>query len=206
VLAKTLENLHRRSSSQTTHAALTKLEKVVLGRLQQSLESGNGCRDLKPVLESARCRAGNWPLGKLKWGDVCGGLRQGYRRARKALKVAENTRADEDLHQWRKRVKDMWYQLGLVQSVCPKAVARLADKMKVLSEYLGDDHDLMMLAAAAKNAGLGSEEAQSVLAWIQGQRHRLQTSAFHLGQKLFAEKPGQFAGRVADYWKGKPGS
>ncbi len=200
VLVKTLGKLPRGSSVRSYKSAISKLDRVLIGRHQQAFESGNGTASLRPLLKTAQRHAAHWPLQKLHWADLCSGLGESYRRGRKAFKAASRDRTDENLHTWRKRVKDLWYQLRLVQCVCPKAICREAAEMKRLSEYLGDDHDLAMLTAAARGARLAPQEVQALLRWIAGHREELQSAAFDLGQMLYAEKPSRFAERVESYW------
>jgi CHAD domain-containing protein len=197
VLVKTLEKL-RRHPTPGLKVGLLKLDKVLLGRHQQAFETGDCNQDLGPALKAARRRAGHWPLGKVGWSDLICGLRRSYRCGRQALKQVEPVRTNENLHEWRKRVKDLWYQLHLIEPVCPKGIAGLAAEMEKLGDYLGEDHDLTMLEAVAKRAGLAPTEARSISDWIEMQRRPLQAAAFESGRRLFAEKPGCFARRIRD--------
>ena len=55
------------------------------------------------------------------------GLPTTYRRGRKAYEQARSEPGAESLHEWRKRSKDLWYELRLLGPVCghsgTKAVA-----------------------------------------------------------------------------------
>jgi CHAD domain-containing protein len=195
VLVKTLAKL-RRSQKRAASPGLNKLDQVLLGRHQQAFKTADAQDELEVALLAARHRAKHWPIKKLDWSDLLDGLEGSYRRARKAFRTAGETRTDENLHEWRKRVKDLWYQLRLLESACSEAVGQLAKEMKCLSEYLGDDHDLMMLNAAAQCAGLAAKETQVISDWIQARRRKLQANAFELGQKLFDEKPPRFTRRI----------
>src|ERR1700733_10637342 len=67
------------------------------------------------------------------------------RRGRQAFTRARGTREMEDLHAWRKRVKDLWYHERLLASTCGPTVRGHAKDLDRLSELLGDDHDLAVL-------------------------------------------------------------
>jgi CHAD domain-containing protein len=201
VLVKTLGELRRRDGKHVSKGALAKLEKVLLGRHQQAFGSPGIDGGLKPTLKSARRHASQWPLGSLKWPDIRRGLTRTYRRGREAFRDARESRTNEHLHEWRKRVKDLWYQLRLVKPVRPKAIAALSHVLKRLSEDLGDDHDLVMLKGAADRAGLQPKETRSLADWIRDRRRHLQTSAFTLGSRIYGEKPARFAGQIEHYWK-----
>ena len=96
-------------------------------------------------LESAREEVADWPLERDDWGAIEGGLRRIYRQGRRRMREAENEPSTEALHEWRKRVKDLWYHLSLLRETWPAVVGPEADEAHALSEKLGDDHDLAVL-------------------------------------------------------------
>ena len=49
-------------------------------------------------------------------------------------------------HDWRKRAKDVWYQLRLLQDTWPDVMKAMAGQASQLSDLLGDDHDLAVLS------------------------------------------------------------
>ena len=88
----------------------------------------------------------------LRWPELCRGAGEVYREGREVVAQAGRTRSTEDLHEWRKRVKDLWYGLRVLEAWQPDGLAGVALEMKELSKLLGDDHDLAMLEAASKRA------------------------------------------------------
>src|SRR5260370_15546678 len=104
--------------------------------------------------------------------------------------MGERSRTTENLHDWRKRVKDLWHHLGLLQPLCPKTLAGLVDDLERLGEYLGDDHDAAMLAEVATR--VKPRKSEMLVRMIESHRLRLQHSAFQLGRQVYAEKPGAF--------------
>src|SRR4051812_44559056 len=52
-----------------------------------------------------------WPLGGISADTLVDAVTRTYRRGRKA---AANPATTENLHEWRKRVKDLWYQARLL--------------------------------------------------------------------------------------------
>jgi CHAD domain-containing protein len=196
VLVKTLNKLRRSRKKTSDIAGIDKLDRVLLGRHQEAFNTEDQKDEIEVALRAARHRAKHWPLKNLDWSDLLEGLEGSYRKARNALRVADEAHVDEELHEWRKRVKDLWYQLRLIEPACSEAVRDLAREMKCLSEYLGDDHDLMMLLDAVHCAGLSANEVDFISDWIQGRRRKLQANAAELGGKLFAEKPNRFTRRI----------
>ena len=115
------------------------------------------------------------------------------------------TRRSRRLHDWRKRVKDLWYhQPRLLRDLWSPVLSRRRPPRtkKRLSEDLGDDHDLAMLAArVTATGGAGSAEGgdDDVLELVAHRRHDLQEGARRLGARLYAEKPAAFRRRLARY-------
>jgi CHAD domain-containing protein len=119
------------------------------------------------------------------------GLRLLYRSARRAMRRADDDPDDENLHAWRRRTKDFYYTLEVVG-----APARDMNKVKRLTEFLGDDHDLALLArACASPAEL--EAHRPLFKRLRRKRRRLQKKAFQLGKRILAERPAKRAARLA---------
>jgi hypothetical protein len=72
-----------------------------------------------------------------------------------------------------------------------------------LSDLLGDDHDLAVLRNTLKaepECFGGETDVQAFIGLIDRRRIELQSLARPLGERLFAEEPGQLAGRFRAYW------
>ena len=197
-LIKAVEKLRKIRSGPTARTALAKLRKISLQRRNELLSGLNGgSRKVMSDLRSARCHVKKWPVDRLKWSDLCRGLRRTYQLGLEAFQKAGQMRQSDCLHEWRKRVKDLWYQLRILEPIQPKAISGLTEELKQLSDYLGDDHDLVMIEEAAKKAGLERRESQALARLIQYRHNQLQLQAFDLGHKLYQEKPASFARRIA---------
>ena len=55
-----------------------------------------------------------WPLAALDPEALAGSLERTYARGRAAFAVADREPTASNLHEWRKRVKDLWYQQQLL--------------------------------------------------------------------------------------------
>lgn len=166
---------------------------------KESLDGGDtqSVRAAVSELESARADTEEWPLKRDSWRTLESGLRRAYRRGRRAMRQAEDNRTPESLHEWRKRVKDLWYDLTLLQEAWPAVLRSEADEAHELSDRLGDDHDLAVLWEFAAARGLDSQRLHGA---IEQQREQLQRDAFAIGKRLYAERPRVFAERLHSYW------
>jgi CHAD domain-containing protein len=80
---------------------------------------------------------------QLDWSDISDGIGDTYRAARRALGRAKRSR--RALHAWRRRTKELSYQLELVASGAGERTREISDAVSSLSDELGDVVDLIML-------------------------------------------------------------
>jgi CHAD domain-containing protein len=153
-------------------------------------------------LNAVRSRIDDWTLRRDGWKAVEPGLQRSYARGRAALAQARSRPTVENLHEWRKRTKDLWYHLRLLKPLAPGIVGGAAKDADKLSKLLGDDHDLAVLhATLERGAGDLKIDVDAVLALIDHRREQLQAEAVLLGQRLYAERPKAFVARMHRYWK-----
>lgn len=135
---------------------------------------------------------------------VAEGLESTFRRGRKGLRVAQAEATDENLHDWRKAVKHLWYQVRLLEPTAPSVLGPLVDRLDDLCDALGDDHDLVVLVellASDPEAFGVAGEARAGVDLARRQQADLRHRAFGLGARVYAEKPAAFADRLELYWK-----
>ena len=75
--------------------------------------------------------------------------------------------------------------------------------MKTLSQYLGDDHDLVMLRQFV-GRHCGREHAREVKVLnqlIDLRQKELRSAAFALGSRFYVENPPSFCRRLENYWR-----
>jgi excisionase family DNA binding protein len=132
------------------------------------------------------------------------GLQRIYQQGQKAMTQAYTQPTPETFHEWRKRVKYLWYQIEILAALWPNILENLADELHTLSEYLGDDHDLAVLRRTVlENPGGFSEEKELLLLvmLIDQKRLALQAAARPLGERIYSDTPKAFTYRLKSYWK-----
>ena len=149
------------------------------------------------MLSEARGRVADWPLATDGFGAFEDGLLRVYRQGRRNMRAACKEPTSENLHEWRKRAKDLWYHLTLLEEAWPPVMRALADEAHELSDRLGDDHDLAVLVEWAR----GHADADAIEAAAERRRLRLQGEAFAYGARLYADKSSVFVGRLERWWK-----
>jgi CHAD domain-containing protein len=152
-------------------------------------------------LHQARPRVRDWPLERQELDSLAPGLRRIYRRGRRAYRTARDEPSTENLHELRKRVKDLWYAAQIVTPASPKPMKRLARRAHRLSDLIGEDHDLAILAEHAIAHHDRFEDDTTVaglVGLIERRRQKLQRKAIKLGQRLYRRKPRKVA-RVLEH-------
>jgi len=149
------------------------------------------------ALRTGRARLARIKLAETGFDAVAPGLAKIYRQGRDEMASARDSRDTEALHDWRKRVKYHWYHVRLLENLWPRPMRARAHELSVLSDLLGDDHDLADLITA-----LPDDDALTPLRRLCDHRRRaLQDQAFDLGARVYVEKPGAFEKRMKRYWK-----
>jgi CHAD domain-containing protein len=151
------------------------------------------------AIEAGRDAIRQWSLGIDSWTLVGPGLARTYRQGRETMAPALTNATTENVHEWRKRAKDLWYQLRILREAWPGPLGETADQAHELTELLGDHHDLAVLAADLRTrTGLGDRAAFE--AAIEQRQGELLDAALGIGQRLYAEKPKAFKRRLKRYW------
>jgi CHAD domain-containing protein len=154
-------------------------------------------RDAVAILKEARKRVDEWPLEQDGFAAVAKGLKRTYRRGRRDFEAALEEPSVEALHEWRKRVKELWYHHALLRSLWPPVMEAVGDQAHELADRLGDDHDLVVLAEWVREHADADPE---FLEAVEQRRKELQAEAFALGARLYAEKPSAFVRRIEQLW------
>jgi CHAD domain-containing protein len=130
-----------------------------------------------------------------------GGAGRGYRRARRELAHVEAEPEDVQFHAWRRRTKDHWYHMRLLEGLNGRAHVRVR-QLEQLQTRLGDDHNLVVLREAilAKPVQFGDERTVAIiLGCIAKYQTTLRRRALKDGRRLFAPTPAAFRKQL-DRW------
>jgi CHAD domain-containing protein len=153
-------------------------------------------------IAAMRRQLARWNVLDRDFDTVARGLQRIYRegRRRHARVKCEHGRDPQDVHDWRKRVKSLYYALDMLggkRAEGTRGATRRADR---LGELLGEEHDLWMLRAYLDEHtdALGGDEASrdALLKRIERRRARLRKRALKLGARLYRRKPGSFTRRI----------
>lgn len=120
-----------------------------------------------------KIKAEGWVAFSPAWTESC-------ELGRAACELARRDPDAENLHEWRKQVKQLWYFFRLLGP----AQHPVAEKLKTLGELLGDEHDLYLLQQFVTANG-DSREGVALSRLIARRRRELRTAALKLGSQLY---------------------
>jgi CHAD domain-containing protein len=109
-------------------------------------------------------------------------------RARKEFKVNADSIDPHSMHQWRKRVKYLGYQLNIITPFWPSIVGAFSAEIQVLAKLLGKHHDLFMLEThlkQIKNESGSKKEASFILRKLYRERTAIEKKSLQLGTRMF---------------------
>jgi CHAD domain-containing protein len=154
-------------------------------------------------LDAEREEIASWPVEGEDWNIVGPGLKRIYRRGRNRFEDVVVEPSTENLHEWRKRAKDLWYGFRILRPAWTPVMEDYTDAADRLSDLLGDDHDLAVLAATARDraGAFNGDGLEQLLEAVGERRAELQSEAIPMGRRLYAEKPGAFADRIESWWR-----
>ncbi len=146
------------------------------------------------ALRAVRRSATDWKVPAIEPLDCPELVKGAYRAGRKAMRRAQRTSRASDLHEWRKRIKLLWYELRLLEQWAPSLDALIEDLDK-LQTALGEHHDLFVLRSMIANAGNGrGADARITLRDVaKARQDTVRARAFALGRRLLGGKPKAFA-------------
>jgi hypothetical protein len=147
-------------------------------------------------IAQVRRRVDQWRLK----GDGAAAVRRGFRNtyaaARSAFAEACDDGSPESFHEWRRRVKDHWCHLLLIEELWPAVLASHSERLDQLAGVLGEDHDLAVLTDALRavpdHFG-GPEHIEPLIELAAKRQDRLRTKAKELGEALLEAKPKRVA-------------
>ena len=188
------------AASRDADAILEALDKLkvpgtVARRAKRKIESARADHPpLEPIVANvidqlvvAHGRLGMWPELGSSFDEIAPGLLRAYREGRRDMKNHSNA---EELHEWRKRVKEHWYHAQLLRDLWPEMMKPYADELSTLSKALGDHHDLHVLGAAVPE----------LLPRIEERQAELEAEAMRTGRRVYAEKPAAWLARMRNLW------
>lgn len=158
------------------------------------------------LIEDGRSQIDRWELDDddSEWAAIGSGIAKTYGRGVDALHSTFDDPTAEHFHELRKRAKYTWYHLQLIEATAPGVLGPLADRFHLLSDALGDAHDLAVLRAkidSDPDMFGGHVVSERTSLFFGNAQSELERRAVSAARRLYAESPKRFVRRLGDYWR-----
>jgi CHAD domain-containing protein len=195
VLLETLDDVTDSNPDEAPPQRFERFKRTLVGQhgaAQRRLHQGAEVADVLGDLGDARARVAHWRLERDSLEALAPGFKRIYRRGRRAYRTARQEPSTENLHELRKRAKDLWYAAQIVRCAAPKKMKRIARRAHELSDLIGEDHDLALLAQRADDRRDRFPDATApdeLAVLVERRRAELQRAALKRARRLFRKKP-----------------
>jgi CHAD domain-containing protein len=145
-----------------------------------------------------------WRLERDGFSAIAKGLEDTFRRGRQGLRRVKKHPRPESYHDWRKRVKEHWYHTRLLENLRTEVMQAHENSLKQLESWLGTDHNLVVLSDCiiAEPRFYGEEhQIELVMKLIKTYQKDVRDKSVHLGERIYNERPRQFARRMKSLWQ-----
>ena len=156
-------------------------------------------------LQENKIRILDWNLPEGNEGLIFDMLRDRYATGVLQMSESKTGKSDKKLHNWRKDVKHLWYQVRVFEPFKPDILTAYCELLHSLSDFLGEDHDLVVLNENLHESGDIEKQngIKIIKQCINAERAKLQTGAFSVAGDIFAEPADRFADRITGYWRNR---
>ena len=167
--------------------------------------------DVKAVIEDAiadlrqaREWIDHWPLHSNGFAAVAPGLGGTFRSGRRAFAAAYQEPTPENFHEFRKRAKDHWYHIKLLENLWTPVMQAYESSLKCLEQRLGDDHNLVVLRSslqASPELFRNRRELGTLYRLAETFRDELRLEAQNIGERIYSPTPKEFIAHMQHLWE-----
>jgi adenylate cyclase len=192
---------HSDSQLQEKFEAVCELLRNRKQSVTQTLQEQGGRQRAIDQLTEARATLHDSSLQKADSKLTIRQLASVIKRGKKAYANAYDDPTADNFHNFRKRAKDLRYQLGVLSNLWPDVFDAYVSSAKDLEQTLGDDHNLAVLTDVVKEHRPHGEEEQALLEHIAKKQAQLREKANCLADRIYSEPVKAWTSRLQASWK-----
>jgi len=215
VMAETLNRILPATDDTRESMAplMTRLQRLFQIETREVLGNDAQVASIVEQLENVERRSRSWTVRAgsdlpllHEFASIKPGLEQVYKRGRHGMKNAIESPTDTLLHNWRKRAKYLRHQIEALNVLHPESLGRSEAELEMLSDLLGDDHDLAVLTNRLEDdRSLGAGiDLDGVAHAITDRRSDLQKRAVDVGAVCYSASADEFLATIRAYWVDGP--
>ena len=152
----------------------------------------------------ARSRVFDWPLSGDDFKLIKRNLQRIYEQGQNYMYAVFSEAVKENVHEWRKRVKDLWYAMRILSNLWPEIMSPLVILLGKLSDTLGDANDLFLLKERIitnQSKFKDDQHTRELINFIDRRIIDLLRDARSIGRKIYSEDSKYFVGRMQNYFE-----
>jgi CHAD domain-containing protein len=200
----TLARLEQRSAADLS-TAVSALRDALLARrvaIDRRAKAHRVLQLCSSALHAELSRVSEWRLTRRGRHAVTAGLRKTVRAARRAMARTKLHPTAGNYHRWRRRVKDHWFQLRLLERRCGGELLTRQRRLETLDGHLGEYHNCALLQSVlAKEQTLGRLETAQLLRALRRYEAELRGEAARVAAEVYDERPRQLLRVVERAWR-----
>ena len=158
---------------------------------------------VQKLLNQALLSVADWPVDAIVSKDLKRRIRRTYRAGKKSLELCLRNKDPEHFHTWRKRVKQLWYQLRITADFWPGNGDPLIHNTGSIGALAGEERDLTLLAKTIRE-GTKSDATARITIVIETLLPKLRKKAIAKGLKFYRDSPKAFSDPMDPEIKGLP--
>ena len=123
-------------------------------------------------------------------------LRRAYRKARRAREAAGESLDQQDVHTWRKAMRQLCIQLQFTTPLLSRPARKLEPQLGPLTRKLGHCGDLAMAGkhlASRRLSGAAARARDDLVVWLERRRRKLAREILSATAESFGRRPRDFA-------------
>jgi CHAD domain-containing protein len=152
----------------------------------------------------ARSRVFDWPLSGDDFKLIKRNLQRIYEQGQNYMYAVFSEAIKENVHEWRKRVKDLWYAMRILSNLWVEIMNPLVILLGKLSDTLGDANDLFLLKERIitnQSKFKDDQHTRELINFIDRRIIDLLRDARSIGRKIYSEDSKYFVGRMQNYFE-----
>jgi len=134
---------------------------------------------------------------ELPWSGVASGIRSVYAAARRARREAKKSK--RAFHEWRRRSKELGYQLDIIKTYAGSRVEVLSTEVDAASDTQSPAVDLIMVREFVQTyaQGIAGDAVDRLMVAIDDQLADLMKASRRAGRDAFEARPAKFERRLS---------
>lgn len=206
-MLEAFEALVKKYREQLGTRTLDSIQRGLLAR-KEEFEKGTDAdavvADVVKDLRAERKRVTTWPLTSNGFAAVAPGLATTFKQGRKAFALAYAESTPENFHEFRKRAKDHWYHIRLLENLWTPVMEAYEATLKSLEQDLGDDHNLAVLRNIAMTDTThftNKRDVAALLKLMDAYQGELRLDARNISERIYGQKPREFVAQMQHLWE-----